>query len=228
MGSASATALAGKSNIVISLEHKKGIDLSTILDELKISCGVDWTFGTGANQANCLFHDSRSTDNTGETIDVYEGGVEKNAFGDALTMEAIKLLYVKNTHATLTLEVLGTATTAIGICADPSDMKLTVKSRKRVIRGVLVDDSKVNEKLAWRLRWDFCIVDWREVSLDGQQLECTTDNKVKMMNVTDFVKFVVDSLETLVETNKALDEARLKNSENSSNGNTESQTALSA
>jgi len=122
MGSASATALAGKSNIVISLEHKKGIDLSTILDELKISCGVDWTFGTGANQANCLFHDSRSTDNTGETIDVYEGGVEKNAFGDALTMEAIKLLYVKNTHATLTLEVLGTATTAIGICADPSDI----------------------------------------------------------------------------------------------------------
>lgn len=106
--------------------------------------------------------------------------------------------------------------------------KLTVKSRKKVIRGVPVDDSKVNEKLAWRLRWDFCIVDWREVSLDGQQLECTTDNKVKMMNVTDFVKFVVDSLETLVETNKALDEARLKNSENSSNGNTESQTALSA
>lgn len=122
MGTASATDLAGKSNIVIALDHKKGIDLSSILDELKITGSQEWTFGTGANQANCLFHDQRSTDDTGETIDTYAGGVETNAFGAVLTMEAIKLLYVKNTHATLTLEILGTAVTAIGICADPSDI----------------------------------------------------------------------------------------------------------
>lgn len=122
MGTANATALAGKTNVVISLDHKKGIDLSTILDELKISSGVDWTFGTGANQANCLFHDARSTDDTGETLDIYASGTLKNAFGDALTMEAIKLLYIKNTHASLTLEVFGGASADVAILADTSDI----------------------------------------------------------------------------------------------------------
>lgn len=122
MGTALTTDLAGRTGVVIALNGKKAIDLATTLDELKIDANHDWTFGTGANQANLLFHDSRSTDDTGETIDVYAGGSEKNAFGDALTMEAIKLLYVKNTHATLTLEILGTAVTGLDIVADPSDI----------------------------------------------------------------------------------------------------------
>jgi len=70
------------------------------------------------------------------------------------------------------------------------------------------------------MRWDFCITDWKEVALDGQQLECISENKVKMMNVIDFVKHVVESLEKLVETNKTLEEARVKNLPSSSNGKT--------
>lgn len=122
MGAASSTSLSGKTDIVINLENKKEIDLAETLDTLKISTGIDWSFGVGDNQANCLFHDSDSTDDTGKTIAINAGSTIKNPFGDDITMEALKLLYVKNTHATLTLEVLGTAVTAIPICADPSDI----------------------------------------------------------------------------------------------------------
>jgi len=99
--------------------------------------------------------------------------------------------------------------------------RLTVKKRKKIKRGVAYDDIETDERLASKLRWDFCITDWKEVNLDGQGLECTTENKVKMMKVTDFVKHVVDSLETLVETNKALEEARVKNLSPSSSSSAE-------
>ena len=106
--------------------------------------------------------------------------------------------------------------------------RLTVKHKKRVMRGVLVDDVKIDEKLASKLRWDYCITAWKVVSLDGQVLECTTDNKVKMMNVSDFVKHVADSLGELVETNNSLQEARVKNSGSSSKDSSKSQTAKDA
>jgi len=106
--------------------------------------------------------------------------------------------------------------------------RLTVKTKKKVSRGVVVEDKKEDIKMASRLRWDFCIVDWSEVSLDGKQLDCTTENKVKMMKVTDFVKFIVDSLNELVEANESLEKARLKNSKSSSDGSLENPIAESA
>jgi hypothetical protein len=105
--------------------------------------------------------------------------------------------------------------------------KLTTKTKRKFTRGQLVEDTRVDEKLTWRLRWDYCIVDWSNVSLDGHPLECDTDNKVKMMNVTDFIKFVVEALNELVDSNKVLEEARVKNSGSSSSGNSESPTAES-
>ena len=57
--------------------------------------------------------------------------------------------------------------------------------------------------------------------------EFGTENKVKMMKVIDFVKHVVDSLNELVDINKSLEEARLKNSGSSSNGSSENQTVTS-
>jgi len=119
---ANSTALTGSSNVVINIQNKKALDLDTVLDTLNVNTGVSWTFGTGANQANLLWHDSRSTDDTGETINVYDGGSETDAFGGDLTMEAIKLLYVKNTHATLTLKVGGASSAAIGIFSDTTDI----------------------------------------------------------------------------------------------------------
>jgi len=105
--------------------------------------------------------------------------------------------------------------------------KLTVKTKQKIKRGIQVEEKKIDEELAHKLRWDYCIVDWSKTCLDSQELECTKDSKLKMMKVTDFVKFVVDSLSELVDTNKSIDEVRVKNSESSSNGNQENQTAKS-
>jgi len=75
-----------------------------------------------------------------------------------------------------------------------------------------IDEPIVDEKLAAEERWDFCIVDWKEVSIDDERLECTRENKIRAMKITSFVKFTVDSLEELVDSNKEFEEARLKNS----------------
>ncbi len=104
---ANGSGLTGNTNALINLKYTDGLDLSSVLDQLDINIGITWSYGTGANQANLLFHDSRSTDDTGETLDLFASGSLVDAFGNALTMAAIKLLYIKNTHATLELEVFG-------------------------------------------------------------------------------------------------------------------------
>lgn len=106
--------------------------------------------------------------------------------------------------------------------------KLTVKHRKKFKRGIAYDDIETDDKLASKLRWDWCITDWKEVSLDGIALECTADNKVKMMKIIDFVKHVANSIEMLTEINKSLEEARAKNSGSSSEDSSKNRTAKSA
>lgn len=103
--------------------------------------------------------------------------------------------------------------------------QLTVKKKKKFRRGVAYDDIKTDEKLARKLQLQYCIVDWKNVQLNGQPLECSNENKERIMKVLDFAKFVADCLIELSETNKSLEEAQLKNSGNSSNGNQESQIA---
>jgi len=106
--------------------------------------------------------------------------------------------------------------------------RMTVKHRKKFSHGTAYDDAEIDEKLAAKMRWDFTIVDWKVIELDNAILDCTRENKAKMMNVVNFVKFFVESMNTLVESNKPIEEARLKNSVSSSSGNAESQVVTTA
>ena len=106
--------------------------------------------------------------------------------------------------------------------------KITVKKQRKFKRGVAYDDIKTNEALASKLRWDYCIVDWKGVSIDGEPAECNKANKEKTVKIMDFISFVADCMEKLTETNEAIQEARLKNSETSSNGKDENQPATPA
>ena len=103
--------------------------------------------------------------------------------------------------------------------------KMTVKKRRKFKRGIPYEDIQEDKKLADKMRWDYCITDWKKTNLDGQELECTAENKVRMMKVNDFVKHVADSINDLVDANKSLEEARVKNSGHSSNGNTDQSIA---
>ena len=86
-----------------------------------INESITWTYGTGANQFEVLFQDSRSTDDTGETLDLYASGALLDSFGNALTMENLKLLYIKNTHASLILELFGNTALDLLIVSGTTD-----------------------------------------------------------------------------------------------------------
>lgn len=107
--------------------------------------------------------------------------------------------------------------------------KLTVTVKKKFKRGQWREDKIEDTKLASKLMWDFCIVDWKEVVLDKDQspAECTKENKVRAVKNWEFLRFVNDKLDELMEANTALEEARAKNLPNSSDGNSESLPATS-
>ncbi len=96
--------------------------------------------------------------------------------------------------------------------------KLTVTRTKKFKHGVAYDDTVTNKVLASKLRWRYCIVDWKDIQIDGVDAECNDENKVTLVKITDFVKFIVDCLEKLTETNIALEEARAKNLDPSLDG----------
>lgn len=125
---ATGTALTGNSNVVMNLSNQNAVDLGTILDPLNINTGIAWTYGEDVNQVDTVFHDSRSAVDAGETLHLHTGAVDaapnllKDAFGNVITFDCIKLLYIKNNSTSLTLNILGTATTAVLICANPLDI----------------------------------------------------------------------------------------------------------
>jgi len=110
------TDLTGRTRVIIDLKNVEDLatKLKPVLDDLNIDTGIKWTWGTGPKQANCLFHDSDSADNSSGLVKDIHATDLKSAFGDVITLDALKLLYVKNTHATLELHILG-GTTPVGI-----------------------------------------------------------------------------------------------------------------
>lgn len=106
--------------------------------------------------------------------------------------------------------------------------RITVRTKKKFRRGTAYDDVQIDEKLARKMQFDYCILDWKNVQLGGQDLECNSENKVKVMEATDFVKFVADCISELTETNRSLEEARAKNLGSSSDGTSTSPTAKTA
>jgi len=102
--------------------------------------------------------------------------------------------------------------------------RMTVKTKKKIKRGVAFDAVTVDEKLASRMRWDYCIVNWKNLQVDSVDIECTVENKVKMVNITNFIKFIGPAIEELSETNEAIDEARLGNLKSTSDGSGTDQT----
>lgn len=106
--------------------------------------------------------------------------------------------------------------------------KLTVTVKRKIRRGAWVEDKKTDERLAAKLRWQFIVVEWKGVSIDGNEVECTQDNIARAMKITDFVKIIIENLEELTEDNATLKEARVKNSQSTSSGNSARSTVESA
>jgi hypothetical protein len=101
-----------------------GVDtFSYPVDQMNLSRTIDFTTGTGANQVNVVFHDSRSlADDVNEVLD-FHGGALTDPLGTALTMDKLKVLYIKNT-GTLTDIKIGGGADPIPLFANASDILL--------------------------------------------------------------------------------------------------------
>ena len=118
-----ATNISGKAGAEFDLRYELDVDLSEDLRaQLKIAASR-WSCGTGANQVNCVYAETTAlADGSNTTLDLYASGMLLDIFKQALTMTAIKLLYIKNNSADATLKILGTAVTGLDIVSDPSDI----------------------------------------------------------------------------------------------------------
>jgi hypothetical protein len=69
------------------------LDLSTVTDALDYTSRLSWSSGTGANQADMLWHDQRTLGASAtENLDL--AASLTNAFGDTQTFARVKLLLV--------------------------------------------------------------------------------------------------------------------------------------
>ena len=98
------------------------LDLATSASTLNTSRGPTLANGTGANQVNMVFHDQRTlADAANETLDLNDGSLT-DALGVALTLETLKVLYIKNTSVDANLLIGGAGANSIGLFGDVSDI----------------------------------------------------------------------------------------------------------
>jgi hypothetical protein len=108
--------------IVLNITHTKAEALATLSDPVALSRQIALTDGDGANEADTLFHDQRTlADGANETLDLHDGSLA-DAFGDAVTLDILKVLYIKNNSADANLLIGGAAAAQLGLFADTSDV----------------------------------------------------------------------------------------------------------
>lgn len=118
---ANATALSGRTGIQITLDSSQldAAKLASTLDKLGLNVGIDWTFGTGVNKANLLYHATLTATNAQAAVDI-SGTAIQDAYGDNCDFSLLKLLYIKNTDETEHL-ILGSDANEIGLCVAGAD-----------------------------------------------------------------------------------------------------------
>ncbi len=105
------TNLTGRTGVIIELKNIENLatKLEEVLDELNITSSIKWSYGTGLNQCDVLFHEKLTIAQAGnQTLNLYDtGGALQDAFGNELTMEAIKFLFIRNRSEDLYVEIFG-------------------------------------------------------------------------------------------------------------------------
>ncbi len=106
------TNLTGRTGVTIDLKNIENLatKLEEVLDDLQITSSIKWSYGTGLNQCDVLFHEKLTIAAAGnQTLNLYDTGASalQDAFGNDLTMEAIKFLFIRNRSEDLYVEIFG-------------------------------------------------------------------------------------------------------------------------
>lgn len=88
-----------------------------------------------------------------------------------------------------------------------------IKDRVEYKHGQRFEVQDINDDLFSELLWDYSIVDWSGLVDDnGNQIECTTENKAFLMrNHIGFARFVGEKLEAVAEIHASKVEAENEN-----------------
>lgn len=111
--------VTGNVVVQVALDESTDLDLATSTIKHRDPQNLALTSGTGANQVNAVFSDERTLTATSETLDLY-GGLT-NALGTTLNFAKIKVLYIKNTHASSNL-LVGNASAPVLLCSAANDI----------------------------------------------------------------------------------------------------------
>jgi len=86
---------------------------------------IGWEYGTEANQVNVIYADTipiGDGDTIAFNLNTGAPGSYVDIFERALTLTAVKLVYVKNNSSDATLEILGIGATTLSICKGDDDI----------------------------------------------------------------------------------------------------------
>jgi len=117
------TRISGQAGAAIDLKAYLSGDLTEVQVPVSVA-NTSWTYGTGANAVNVIYADTVTiADDANDTLDLYASGTLLDIYNRALTMEAIKFLYVKNNSADATLRLFGEIdVNDINIMSEPNDI----------------------------------------------------------------------------------------------------------
>lgn len=118
------TRVAGTAGVLIDLKAFLAGDLSENQVPVIVN-NLGWTYGTGANQVQIIYADmTQLADAATTTLDLYASGSLLDIHYKALTISALKFLYIKNNSADATLQVGGGVANDLDIFAATSDILL--------------------------------------------------------------------------------------------------------
>ena len=145
-----ATSISGKAGAVFDLIYNLDVELS---EDLRAHFKIEasrWSYGTGAGAVNVVYADTitLAQPNGGgetDTLNLKDSGSLLDVFKQALTMTAIKFLYIKNNSADATLKVGGGDSLDLDIFAAKSDI-LNIKPGAHAI--LLCDPSAAGVSVA--------------------------------------------------------------------------------
>jgi hypothetical protein len=122
-------ALSAKMNLVMDIVYQKSLDMRTAQDRIEMTRGLVFQNGTGANQANAMWADTRSLSGSAdacETLDINDGSLT-DSHGQTLVLSQLKALYIRNNSTDANLIIGGAATVQLGLFSDIASDKLKLR-----------------------------------------------------------------------------------------------------
>lgn len=113
--------LDGSLKIILRLAQAEVMNLSRNENDLNKDNPFSFSYGTDASEANVVYQDQITlTDGSNTTLNLYDSGTLKDTFGNDLTMEAIKFIYIKNNSEDATLLIGGGDSLDVPLTTDPA------------------------------------------------------------------------------------------------------------